>query len=178
MSGSAKAGTIAERHTCELRVLQSPTVRAPPKRASGESFSPRHRIATVSASLKLIFVFDFDVSHHHGQLPFMDIDSRYPVSHRLPPGGSGERAGDYINLGLGLSPLPQREKQRRTIYSLDHARSGSNLHSASAAPLSFRSRHLPAVLDYCLDRNDFHGVSRAEGPGQLTWKSATRRAPG
>jgi hypothetical protein len=78
----------------------------------------------------------------NGQLPFMDIDCRYPVRHRLPPGGSGERAGDYINLGLGLSPLPQREKQR-TIYSLDHARSGSNLHSASAAPLSFRSRHLP-----------------------------------
>src|SRR5437870_1587148 len=106
----------------------------------------------------------------------MDIDSRYPIRHRLPPGGSGERAGDYINLGLGLSPLPQREKQR-TIYSLDHARSGSNLHSASASPLSFRSRHLPAVLDYCLDRNDFHGVSRAEGPGQLTWRSACP-APG
>src|SRR5947209_5892900 len=104
----------------------------------------------------------------------MDIDSRYPISYRLPPGGSGERAGDYINLGLGLSPLPQREKQR-TIYSLDHARSGSNLHSASAAPLSFRSRHLPAVLDYCLDRNDFHGVSRAEGPSQLTWRSANRK---
>src|SRR5437773_7161288 len=102
----------------------------------------------------------------------MDIDSRYPIRHRLPPGGSGERAGDYINLGLGLSPLPQREKQR-TIYSLDHARSGSNLRSASASPLSFRSRHLPAVLDYCLDRNDFHGVSRAEGPGQLTWMSVS-----
>jgi len=35
MSGSAKAGTIAERHTCELRVLPQSAVRAPPKRASG-----------------------------------------------------------------------------------------------------------------------------------------------
>ncbi|PYV72586.1 MAG: hypothetical protein DMG96_25695 [Acidobacteria bacterium] len=38
MSGSAKAGTIAERHACELRVLPEFAVRAPPKRASGESF--------------------------------------------------------------------------------------------------------------------------------------------
>jgi hypothetical protein len=38
MSGSAKAGTIAERHTCELRVLPESVVRAPPKRASGEIF--------------------------------------------------------------------------------------------------------------------------------------------
>src|SRR5580698_4777255 len=35
---------------------------------------------------------------------------------------------------------PTGERQR-TIYSLDHARSRSNLHSALAAPLSFRSRH-------------------------------------
>src|SRR5947208_11867458 len=40
MSGSAKAGTTAERHTCELRVLTASLARAPPKRASGESFSP------------------------------------------------------------------------------------------------------------------------------------------
>jgi hypothetical protein len=35
MSGSAKAGTIAERHTCELWVLTIEVVRAFPKRASG-----------------------------------------------------------------------------------------------------------------------------------------------
>src|SRR2546430_14268850 len=43
MSGSAKVGTIAERHTCELRVLLESAVRAPPKRASGGFFSPCHR---------------------------------------------------------------------------------------------------------------------------------------
>src|SRR5439155_11439647 len=31
MSGSAKAGTTAERHTCELQVLAGSAVRAPPK---------------------------------------------------------------------------------------------------------------------------------------------------
>src|SRR5206468_5725592 len=98
------------------------------------------RVASEPASLKLVFVVDFNVNHNHRQLLFMDINSGYPIRHRLPPGGSGERAGDYIKQGLGLSPLPQGERQR-TIYSLDHARSGSDLHSASASPLSFRSRH-------------------------------------
>jgi hypothetical protein len=42
-------------------------------------------------------------------------DSGYAIRHRLPPGGSGERAGDYIKQGLGLSPLPQGERQC-TIY--------------------------------------------------------------
>ena len=35
MSGSAKAGTTAERHSCGLRMLANADVRAPPKRASG-----------------------------------------------------------------------------------------------------------------------------------------------
>src|SRR4029077_18217696 len=34
------AGTTAERHKCELRMLASAVVRAPPKRASGELCSP------------------------------------------------------------------------------------------------------------------------------------------
>ena len=40
MSGSAKAGTTAERHKCELRILVNTVVRAPPKRASGELCFP------------------------------------------------------------------------------------------------------------------------------------------
>ena len=35
-SGSAKAGTNAERHTCKLRILAGSFLRAPHKRASGE----------------------------------------------------------------------------------------------------------------------------------------------
>jgi hypothetical protein len=97
------------------------------------------RVASVPASLKLVLVVDFDVSHNYGQLLFMDINSGYPIRHRLPPGGSGERAGDFIKQGLGLSPLPQGKRQR-TIYSLYHARSGSDNLTASAAPLLNQSR--------------------------------------
>jgi hypothetical protein len=38
MSGSAKAGTTPERHTCELRVLTRSQLRAPPQRARGGLF--------------------------------------------------------------------------------------------------------------------------------------------
>jgi len=41
------------------------------------------RVASVPPSLELVFVFDFDVSHNHGQLLFMYIDSRYPIRHKL-----------------------------------------------------------------------------------------------
>jgi hypothetical protein len=40
-------------------------------------------VASVPASLELVFVFDSDVSHNHGQLLFMYIDSRYPNSERF-----------------------------------------------------------------------------------------------
>src|SRR5215831_17478402 len=93
----------------------------------------------------------------------MDIDSRYPIRHRLPPGGSGERAADFIKQGLGLSPLPQGERPR-TIYSLYHARSGSHTLTASASPLSKSISPLPAIVEYCSALSDFHLVSRPAGP--------------
>src|SRR5260370_16209204 len=62
------------------------------------------RIAAVPASLKLIFVFDFDVSHDHSQFLFMDIDSRHPIRHRLPPGGNGARAGLTFTWVSGYHP--------------------------------------------------------------------------
>src|SRR5205807_10396724 len=105
------------------------------------------RVATVPASLKLVFVVDFNVSHNYGQLLFVDVNSSYPIRHRFPPGGSGERAGDYIKQGLGLSPLPQGERQR-TIYSLDHARSGSDNLTASTYPLLNRPRSSGPLRSY------------------------------
>jgi hypothetical protein len=66
-------------------------------------------VGTVPASLKLVFVVDFDVRHNYRQHLFMDVNSGYPIRHRLPPGGGGERAGDYVKQDLGLSPLPQGE---------------------------------------------------------------------
>jgi|SRR5215472_4594269 len=96
-------------------------------------------VASEPASLKWVFLADFNLSHNYGQLLFVHIHSGYPIPHRLPPGGGGERAGDYIKQGLGLSPLPQGERQR-TIYSLDHARSGSDTCTASGSPLCARSR--------------------------------------
>src|SRR5450756_2200881 len=40
-------------------------------------------VAAKLASLQLVLAIDFDVGHDHGQHPFMNIDSRYPVGHKL-----------------------------------------------------------------------------------------------
>src|SRR5215469_15645563 len=125
------------------------------------------RVASVPALLKLVFLFDFHISHHHRQLLFMDINSGYPIRHRLPPGGSGERAGDFIKQGLAVSPLPQGERQR-TIYSLYHARSGSDRRSVSASPLITQSRQLPTIPDYRQPPRNFHEISRARKGPALT----------
>jgi hypothetical protein len=60
--------------------------------------------ATLNAPLKLVFAFGFHVGYDHGQHLFMNVNSRYPVRHKVPPGGSGERATRYLIQGRGLSP--------------------------------------------------------------------------
>src|SRR5712691_3818216 len=89
------------------------------------------------APLKLVLAFAFDVGHNHGQHLFVNVNSRYSVSHTLPPGGSEKRAATYINQGRVLSPLSPREETTPN-YSLNHARSGSDKPSASTYPLPVR----------------------------------------
>src|SRR5438876_9943679 len=121
------------------------------------------------APLKLVLAFAFDVGHNHGQHPLMNINARYSVSHKLPPGGSGKRAATYINQGRGLSLLPsgrndaQLFAQSRTLrirqtdgLDLSIARSTSPLQPVAILLLSY-----------------FHKVSRAAGP-----TTTSRRAPG
>src|SRR5260370_1966081 len=70
------------------------------------------------APLKLVLAFD--VGHNHGQHLFVNVNSRYSVSHTLPPGRSEKRAATYINQGRGLSPLSQGKKRRPIIRSITH----------------------------------------------------------
>ena len=115
-------------------------------------------VAPIPASLQWVFVYDFDISHNHRQLLFMDIDSRYPIRHKLP-GGSGERAGDYIKQGLGLSTLPPG-RDNAHLFALSRT-----LRIRQAFGLSVSTDYsispLPTVLDYCQTLSDFHVISRA-----------------
>src|SRR5271163_409740 len=96
----------------------------------------------------------------------MHIDSRHPIRHRLPPGGNGERARLTLTWVSGYRRSHRGETTRhlfarsRTLpIKLTFGFSSSTVISISP---------LPAVLNYSLDRSDFHGISRAEGPTQLT----------
>src|SRR5260370_10936952 len=78
------------------------------------------------APLNLVLALAFDVGHNHGQHLFVNVNSRYSVSHTLPPGGSEKRAATYINQGRGLSPLSQGKKRRPNIRSITHAPDQTN----------------------------------------------------
>ena len=93
---------------------------------------------TKLAPRKLILAFDFDVGQNHRQHLNYVRHSRYPVRHKLPPGGRGERAPSSFNQGRRLSPLPSQGKTTPN-YLLNHARSGSDSYTASTFPLSNRS---------------------------------------
>src|SRR5438094_4948144 len=69
----------------------------------------------------------------------MNINSRYPVGHKLLLAGSGERAAVTLTRVTGYR-RSHRGKQRRPIYPLNHARSGSDNPTVSTSPARIRPR--------------------------------------
>src|SRR5580700_3899024 len=64
------------------------------------------RVAAKHPSLKLVFAFDFNVGHNYSQHLLVNIDSRYPVRHRLLLAGSGERAAITLTRVAGYRRSP------------------------------------------------------------------------
>jgi hypothetical protein len=64
------------------------------------------RVAAKHPPLKLVFAFDFNVGHNYSQHLLVDIDSRYPVRHRLLLAGSGERAAITLTRVAGYRRSP------------------------------------------------------------------------
>src|ERR1700739_3811485 len=96
------------------------------------------RVATKQTPFKLVLTFDFHVSYDHSQHLFMNVDSRYPVRHNFPPGGSGERAASSLSRVTGYRRSPRRG-ETTPHYSLNHARSGSDTAAASPSSLGHQS---------------------------------------
>src|SRR6266704_34474 len=105
------------------------------------------RVATKLVSLKLVLAFAFDVGHNHGQHLFMNVNSRYSVSHELPPAGSGEPCRNLHQPGSRANAAPTGEETMPN-YSLNHARSGSNKQTASTYPLLIRPRRSKLLRCY------------------------------
>jgi hypothetical protein len=107
----------------------------------------------------LVFVFDFDVSHNHGQLLFMYIDSRYPIWHKLLLRAGAESVPrDYIKQGRGLSTLPLG-KDNAHLFALSRTlriRHAFGLNVSTDYSIS----PLPTLLDYRKSLSDFHEISR------------------
>ena len=100
----------------------------------------------------------------------MDIDSRHPIRHRLPPGGNGERAGLTLTWVSGYHRSHMGETTHHLFALSRTLRIKLTFGFSISTVISISP--LPAVLDYYSELSDFHGISRAEGPTQLTWMSA------
>src|SRR5207302_6861651 len=78
-------------------------------------------VATNQTPFQLVLAFDLHVSYDHSQHLFMNVDSRYPVRHNFPPGGSGERAASSLSRVTGYR-RSHRRGETTPNYSLNHAR--------------------------------------------------------
>ena len=104
--------------------------------------------AAVTHSFKLVLAINFHVANHQGQHLLMDVNSRYPVRHKVPPGGSGERAANSLTRVTGYRRSHRRE-QTTPNYLLNHARSGSDTRTASTSPVRTQSHRSEPVL-FCI----------------------------
>jgi hypothetical protein len=90
----------------------------------------------------------------------MNINARYSVSHKLPPGGSGKRAATYINQGRGLSLLPSGRNDAQLFAQSRTLR----IRQTDGLDLSIADSTSPLQPVAMLPLRDFHKVSRAAGP--------------
>src|SRR6516164_8675659 len=90
--------------------------------------------ATVPASLKLVFVVDFNVSHNYGQLFLWTSIPAILYGIRFLLAGAESVPEITLSRVAGSCRSHGGERQR-TIYSLYHARSGLDRSTVSASPL-------------------------------------------
>ncbi len=104
---------------------------------------------------------------------------RFPQSykpHRLPPGGNGERA-EALTLTWVSGYAPASHWGETTHHLFARSRTlRIKLTFGFSISTVFSISPLPAVLNYDLELSDFHRISRAEGPTQLTWMPVNRPA--
>src|SRR5258708_23833788 len=74
--------------------------------------------AAKQSPLELVLAFDFDVGHDYCQHLFVNIDSRYPIRHKLLLAGSGERAAVTLTRVAGYRR--RSEEHTSELQSPDH----------------------------------------------------------
>src|SRR5260370_23702068 len=98
----------------------------------------------------------------------MNINSRYPVRHKLLLAGSGERAAVTLTRVAGYRRSPRGRQRRPIIRSNTHAPDQTDTQPRLLQCLGRPRRPGPVVI---LPLSDFHEVSRAAGPKGQTPKT-------
>src|ERR1700756_5298990 len=97
----------------------------------------------------------------------MNIDTRYPVRHNVPPGRERRACCGYLNQGRGLSPLPPGEDNDAQLFAQSRT---LRIRQINGLDFSIEISTSPLQAVAILPPTDFHEVSRAVGPkGQISW---------
>src|SRR6266566_4109490 len=126
-------------------------------------------VAPVSPALELVLAVDFHVGYDHRQHLFMYVDSGYPISHRFPPGGSGERAKSSLTRVTGYRRSHRRKGDAQLFAQYAHSGSDRIYSLNFATESSISPLRASPILR--LSRSHFHEILRAAGPSCQIWKS-------
>src|ERR1700751_5583478 len=101
--------------------------------------------AAVTHSFKLVLAVNFHVANHHGQHLLMDVDSRYPVRHKVSSWQERRACCDFLNQGHRLSPLPPKATDNAQLFAQPRT-----LRIRHADSLNFSSANSISPLRACL----------------------------
>ena len=123
------------------------------------------RVAAKLSSLKVELTIDFHVRHNHGQHFFVNIDSRYPVSHK-PLLAGAESVLRLHEPGLRAVAAPSGEDNDAQLFAQTRT---LRIRQSNGFDFSSVGSTSPLRTVVILPLTDFHEVSRAAGPrGQST----------
>src|SRR6266480_1521828 len=117
-------------------------------------------VAAKHPPLKPELTVNFHVRHNYSQHLFMNINSRYPVRHKLLLAGSGERAAVTLTRVAGY----RRSRRGNNDAQLSAQTRTLRIRQDDGLDLSIAASTSPPRAVAILPLSDFHEVSRAAGP--------------
>src|SRR5215467_5207423 len=121
----------------------------------------------MAASFKLVLAMNFHIANHHGQHLFMDVNSRYPVRHKVSSWRERRACCEFLNQGHRLSPLPPKGTDNAQLFAqprtlrIRHADSQS-----STIPARLFQRHQSEIARHLLAAAKAFSVPDDQHEGQ------------
>src|SRR6516162_2135214 len=132
-------------------------------------------VATKPSPLEFVFALTLYVGYHYSQHLFVNVNSRYPISHGFLLGGKRRACHAlHIQAHVAIAAPARGDSNAHSFAQLRmlRVRHGHSLNCSTMRSTS----PLPVVSHCALALSDFHKVSRAVGPNWHGRKSSIAAA--